>query len=144
MQYTCRRVAKKDINFFKEIYSDPVVMEYMALWGSKLEGTDNEVWAHLNSIDRFVVSKIEKKKEVPIGIFSFYNKESNVAHFGIAIHPKLRGEGTGKIVMTHLIETAKDLGIRTLKGEVYEDNISSLFLLRKNGFRNIVLLEKNI
>jgi RimJ/RimL family protein N-acetyltransferase len=142
--YGCRRTIKKDVPFWKEVYSDIKVQEYMALWGSKLQGTDMEIWAHLNSIDRYVVYKQQKKKEIPVGGFSFYNKENNTAHFGIVIHPTLRGQGVGKIVMEHLLATAKDIGIKTLKGEVFEDNISSLFLLRKNGFRNIILLEKNL
>jgi RimJ/RimL family protein N-acetyltransferase len=139
--YGCRRTTKSDLTFWKEVYSDPDVKKFMALWGKEPSDTQ-EFWEYLNTSERFVVYDIATEELV--GGFTLYHRENKTAEFGIAIHPKFRGIGLGKIVLDFLQDTAKDLGIKTLKADVYEENKPSLSLLRGNGFRDVVFLEKNI
>ena len=138
--YGCRRTTKKDLAFWREVYSDPDVKKFMALWGK--EPTDSqEFWEYLNSCDRFVVFNGDNEL---VGGFTIYHRENKTAEFGIATHPNFRGKGLGNVIMSFLQETAKDFGIKTLKADVYEENAASLSLLKKNGFKPIVFLEKNI
>lgn len=138
--YGCRRTVKKDLSFWREIYSDPIVKEYMALWGEASIDT-KEFWEYLNLCDRFIV--YNKNNEI-IGGFTIYNKKNKTAEFGIAMHPNFKNKGLGSVLICYLEETAKDFGIKTLKADVYEENIACLSLLKKNGFKNVIFLEKNI
>ena len=138
--YSCRRIIKKDLPFWREIYSDPAVKKYMALWGQEPADTQ-DFWVYLNEAERFVV--LNPDNEV-VGGFTLYHRENKTAAFGIVTHPKFRGKGMGNIVYNYLQETARDLGIKTLKADVYEDNAASLALLKSNGFRPVVFLEKDI
>lgn len=138
--YNCRRTIKEDLSFWREIYSDPIVKTYMALWGEVLIDS-KEFWEYLNLCDRYIV--FNNKMEI-IGGFTIYNKKNKTAEFGIAIHPSFKGQGLGNVLMCYLESTAKDFGIKTLKADVYKENIACLSLLKRNGFRDVVFLEKNI
>ena len=138
--YSCRRTTKDDLSFWREIYSDPMVKTYMALWGEALTDT-KEFWQYLNMCDRYVV--FNSKNEI-IGGFTIYNKKNKTAEFGISMHPNFKGKGLGNVLICYLEATAKDFGIKTLKADVYEENLACLTLLKKNGYRNVVFLEKNL
>jgi RimJ/RimL family protein N-acetyltransferase len=139
--FGCRRTVKKDISFWKDIYSDCDVKEHMN--AAPLE-TDREFWEYLNRSERFVVFQSEDLKEILIGGFTLYHRDNKSAEFGIVTHPNFRGMGLGRIIVEFLEETAKDLGIKTLKADVYADNKACLSLLNKNDFKPIVFLEKNL
>ena len=139
--YGCRRTVKTDLTFWREIYSDPDVKKFMALWGKEPSDTQ-EFWEYLNTSERFVVYNLDTNE--PIGGFTLYHRENKTAEFGIALHPKYRGIGLGKVIIYFLQDTAKDLGIKTLKADVYAENKPSLSILRNSGFRDVVFLEKNL
>lgn len=138
MDYGCRRTIKKDLPFWKEIYLDGDVKMHMN--AAPIE-TDRELWEHLNRSDRYVVYG---DNDELIGGFSIYHRDNKTAEFGIVTHPKFRGKGLGMVIVSFLEETAKDLGIKTLKADVYEENIPCISLLKKDGFKPIIFLEKNI
>jgi RimJ/RimL family protein N-acetyltransferase len=138
--YSCRRTIKNDLFFWREIYSDPMVKTYMALWGETLIDS-KEFWEYLNMCDRYVV--FNNKNEI-IGGFTIYNKKNKTAEFGIVMHPNFKNQGLGNVLICYLEATAKDFGIKTLKADVYKENIACLTLLKKNGFRDVIFLEKNI
>ena len=138
--YSCRRTIKRDLSFWREIYSDPTVKSYFALWGEAL--TDSkEFWEYLNLCDRYVV--FNNQNEI-IGGFTLYNKKNKTAEFGIVMHPNFKNKKLGNILIFYLEVTAKSFGIKTLKAEVYEENLTCLTLLKKHGFKDIIFLEKNI
>jgi RimJ/RimL family protein N-acetyltransferase len=140
IDYGCRRTIKKDLPFWREVYADPSVRKYMALWGREPNETQ-EFWEYLNEAERFVVYN---PNEELIGGFTLYHRENKTASFGIVTHPKFRGKGLGNVIFSFIESTAKDLGIKTLKADVYKDNEPSLHLLKSNGFRPVVFLEKDI
>jgi RimJ/RimL family protein N-acetyltransferase len=145
MEYSdfgCRRILKRDIKFWKEVYQDHDVMIHM---NAMPMDDDKQFWEYLNHSDRYVVYSMDVGQEKePIGGFSLYEREDKVASFGIVIHPNFRGLGLGKVVLEFLNETAKDLGIKTLKADVYEENTPCISLLKSGGFKPIVFLEKNL
>jgi len=64
--------------------------------------------------------------------------------FGIVIHKKHRGCRFGKAIMNALEARAKEMGILTLRADVYSDNIPSIRLLERVAFRPFVWFEKNL
>jgi RimJ/RimL family protein N-acetyltransferase len=138
--YNCRRTIKEDLSFWREVYSDPIVKKYFALWGEALTNS-KEFWEYLNLCNRYVV--INSQNEI-IGGFTIYNKKNKKAEFGIVLHPNFKNKKLGSVLMFYLESTAKSFGIKNLKAEVYEENLACLTLLKKHGFKDIIFLEKNI
>jgi RimJ/RimL family protein N-acetyltransferase len=143
LDFGCRRIAKKDLSFWKDVYKDSSTLDNMNSI-SEIKNT-KDLWHHLNKIDRYVVLTLDRGMEDEvIGGFSFYNKKDEEATFGLVSHPKFRGQGLGYVIIDWLTDIAKDLGIKTLKADVYSDNEACLSVLRKKGFRELVYLEKQL
>jgi len=143
LDFGCRRITKRDLSFWIDVYKDSTTLDNM---NSIPDFKDtNDLWHHLNKIDRYVVFSSEDgiEKEI-IGGFSFYNRKDEEATFGLVTHPKFRGLGLGYVIIDWLTDMAKDLGIKTLKADVYSDNTACLNVLRKKGFRELVYLEKHL
>jgi RimJ/RimL family protein N-acetyltransferase len=140
--YGCRRIEKKDIDFWKEICEDELVSDNMNT--SSIVERYDDFWHYLNRVERFTVFKWEETEETPIGGFSLYDRKEKEATFGYVMHKDFRGQGLGNILVHFLFDTCKDLGIKTLKADVYHDNSASLKLLLSNGFRQMDFLEKHL
>ena len=141
--YGCRRTTKKDIEFWREVYSDSETLKNMN--SAPFIESCNKFWEYLNLNDRYVVFRMEKGMEIePVGGFNIYHRENKETSFGFVIHPKFRGQGLGYVITNCLFDVAKDLGIKTLKADVYSDNMGSLTVLKKQGFREVTFLEKQL
>lgn len=60
------------------------------------------------------------------------------------IHPNYMGQGLATAILKELEIKAKEMGIATLRADVYSDNTPSIKALVKSGFRPFVWLEKNV
>ena len=140
--YGCRRIEKKDIDFWKEICEDELVIQNMNI--TSIAERYNDFWHYLNRAERFTVLRYDYDGETPIGGFTLYNRIDKEATFGYVMHPDFRGHGLGGILIHFLFETCKDLGIKTLKADVYHDNEASIKLLKSNGFRQLDYFEKHL
>ena len=65
------------------------------------------------------------------------NWEQKIAHTSILIepNPEFRGKGYGTESFKLLIDLAKDLGLKTLISKIHEENIPSIKLHEKVGFK---------
>ncbi|KAA2285600.1 GNAT family N-acetyltransferase [Arenimonas fontis] len=57
------------------------------------------------------------------------------AEFAILVSHFLAGQGLGRLLMDRLVEWARANGIRSIRGDVLEDNVPMLALCRLMGFR---------
>lgn len=64
--------------------------------------------------------------------------------FGYAIAENYRGLGKAKYIITLIENECRRLGIKTLTTNVAVDNIKSIKVLQKSGFRQFLLFEMNI
>jgi L-amino acid N-acyltransferase YncA len=67
---------------------------------------------------------------------------AGVAEVSIYIAPSCRGKGVGKALLNHLVTESEKAGFWTLQSGIIEDNLPSLKLHEKCGFRQIGLREK--
>ena len=65
-----------------------------------------------------------------------------VAEISIYIHNKHRGEGLGSVLMERTIKSSEENGIWTLFSSVFPENLPSVRLHRKFGFRVIGTRDK--
>ena len=67
---------------------------------------------------------------------------AGVAEVSVYIGEKHRGKGVGAALMNHLIKQSEESGFWTLQSGVIKENISSISLHKKCGFREIGIREK--
>jgi ribosomal-protein-alanine N-acetyltransferase len=65
---------------------------------------------------------------------------SHIANF--CIHPNQRGRGLGGILLRHMIDHARRIGVSIVELEVNTTNINAYNLYVKHGFRKIYTLER--
>ncbi len=56
------------------------------------------------------------------------------AEFAIIVGDAWHGKGLGSKLMERLIEVAREMGVKRLRGDVLSDNHPMLALAKKNGF----------
>ncbi len=67
---------------------------------------------------------------------------SGVAELSLYAAAKYRGKGIGSILLKAVIHSTEKAGIWTLQGGIFPENIPSLSLMKKCGFREIGRREK--
>ncbi|MEM9823291.1 MAG: GNAT family N-acetyltransferase [Bacteroidota bacterium] len=87
----------------------------------------------LTVLDNHVATYVIREKDQIIG-YGHLDKEDEVIWLGIAIADAFQGYGLGKLMMQHLISSARLLGIRQLQLGVDRDNEKALPLYYQFGF----------
>jgi L-amino acid N-acyltransferase YncA len=62
---------------------------------------------------------------------------AGIAEFSVYVARSRRGTGTGLVAMTALIEAATNAGLWKLVSRVFPENVASLALLARMGFREV-------
>jgi GNAT superfamily N-acetyltransferase len=136
LELSATPIVYDDIPFWMEIYEDDIVKRQM--YAPPLD-TPVSLWAYLTARQTFTVW-LEPER---VGGFMIAQQD-HIGTFGLALHRTYRGRGYGGPLMGLIEQTARALGIRTLRADVYEDNDACLKLLNQANFRTFVWLEKNI
>lgn len=132
MEY--RPIQMSDLPFWEEIFSDSDVKKF-------LYSPPPDLWEYLNLGKRTFT--VLQDDEMVAG-FTLSPVTHHTASIGIVVHHKFRGSGLGDKLM-ELIETeASSLGYKTLRADVYIDNLSCIGLLNKCGWHEIIWFEKNL
>ena len=103
-----------------------------------------EKWDHAHLQEHRLV--VRKEDQVlawaalsPVSARSVY---SGVAEISLYVAAKHQGKKIGSALLGALIESAEQAGIWTLQGSIFPENIPSLRLVRKHGFREVGRREK--
>jgi L-amino acid N-acyltransferase YncA len=67
---------------------------------------------------------------------------AGVAELSVYVAAAARGQGVGKLLMENLIKAAENHGLWTLQAGIFSENIGSVQLHLKTGFRQIGYREK--
>jgi phosphinothricin acetyltransferase len=67
---------------------------------------------------------------------------AGVAEVSVYVAGNARGRGVGSLLLAHLIEASEKAGIWTLQAGIFPENVSSLKLHEKLGFRTVGIREK--
>ncbi len=135
-----RPVSKEDFPFWKEMYSDSQVKRQM--YSIPAESAEALI-KHLQGDGKGAAFTVTLNK-APVGGFTVLKETQTIGTFGIVIHKPFRAQGLGGPIMKLLDRQAKDMGLLTLRADVYSDNVNSIRLLEKAGFRPVVWFEKNL
>ncbi len=94
-----------------------------------------------------VVAELQVGSErSPVGVGRFVASQERPDHseMAITVIDEMQGKGIGKILLTHLIDGARDLGIRHLDATVLAQNNRMSKLLRKTGLPLETRLEDGV
>lgn len=67
---------------------------------------------------------------------------AGVGEVSIYIDPKEQGKGIGSLLLKNLIILSEEQGFWTLQASIFPENNSSIYLHKKNGFREVGIREK--
>jgi RimJ/RimL family protein N-acetyltransferase len=123
--------------FWLELYRDEEVKKQMYT-----APTDSEqaLLDYLRPRSAFTVFQNDQ----PIGGFTITNLGNRLGTLCFLIHPNYMGQGLATAILKELEIKDKEMGIATLRADVYSDNTPSIKALVKSGFRPFVWLEKNV
>ena len=132
-----RPIEDADLPFWMALYSDPEVRRQM--YAAPID-TLSEFKSFLRKRTVFTVFQEGHR----IGGFTITRESQFMGTFGFLVHPNERGKSYGGQIMLLLEKQAIQMGLKTLRADVYDDNISSIRSLEKSGFRRFIWMEKNI
>lgn len=67
---------------------------------------------------------------------------AGVGEVSVYVHPNAQGKGVGNILLKKLITISEEQGYWTLQASIFRENNSSVYLHKKNGFREVGIREK--
>jgi len=132
--------SKEDFLFWKEMYSDSQVKRQMYM--IPMEDAET-LMKHFQDDGKRAIFTVTLN-ETPVGGFTILKETDTRGTFGIIVHKPFRAQGLGSSIMRLVECQAKEMGLLTLRADVYSDNINSVRLLEKAGLRPVVWFEKNL
>jgi GNAT superfamily N-acetyltransferase len=113
---------------------------YKRFLSAKQRLSDEEV-RYLTCVDgenHFAIGAVRKNDEgkeegLAIARFVRFRKRPDVAEAAIAVLDAYQSKGLGKILLSRLVEAARERGIDRFEGEIVRDNVPVLRLVRAMG-----------
>ncbi len=82
-----------------------------------------------------VAVRDEQGKEIELGVTRYaINPDGESCEFSLVVADAMRGTGLGLKLMTALMDDARSKGLKTIEGEVLNNNASMLKLMKRLGF----------
>ncbi len=131
---------KKDWEEIREIYKEGIETGYSTL---ETEVPTWEDWEKNLIKECRLIARNQEEIFGWAAITRFSNREvySGVGDVSIYIKENARGEGIGKKLLNSLVEESEKHGYWTLQSKIFPNNISSINLHLKCGFRKVGIRE---
>ena len=141
MKHITRIAHIEDIFYITQVYNEGIE-DRTATLETKLKTVDEMKSWFLCRDDRYKVIVIEDDKGQIVGwasfnIFNFKECYKGVADISIYIKGSARGNGVGKILLTHLMEIAKEQGFYKVVLHMIALNLVAKKLYQSLGFREV-------
>jgi acetyltransferase len=82
-----------------------------------------------------IAVKSEHEKEIELGVTRYaINPDGESCEFALVVADNMRGTGLGLKLMVALMDAARSKGLKSIEGEVLNNNASMLKLMRRLGF----------
>ena len=107
---------------------------YYRFFGIKRVEKPKDVWefTHIDYDKDMAIIALFEDKEIGVGRICGYGEK---AEFAIIIEDDWQGEGVGSEVTKLIIQVAKDMGFKSLFGEILTENKKGISFLESMGFR---------
>lgn len=136
-ELTARPIQESAYEFWKSLYKDVEIRRQM--YAAPMDSMES-FKAFLRKRTLFTVFHGENA----VGGFSLTREDQFMATFGYMLSPAYRSRGYATNILEMLTKQAHVMGFRTLRADIYEDNVASIKALNSAGFRKFIWMEKNI
>ncbi|WP_377890264.1 GNAT family N-acetyltransferase [Alkalihalobacillus sp. R86527] len=136
MQHNIRQMTRSDWDEVKEIYRLGIE-------------TGNATFEHeVPTYEKFISNAVPQctlvvTDEKGVQGWGKLNKASKrfvyrgVGEVSVYVHPREKGKGLGGLVVHSLVEKSEEAGFWTLSAGIFPENISSIHLHKKHGFKEV-------
>ncbi|MEK4385994.1 N-acetyltransferase family protein [Solibacillus sp. FSL W7-1464] len=142
MAIKVRSVVSEDWQDVKRIYEAGIETK-MATFESKAPASYDEWFGEANPQCSFVAyEEIHILGWCKLSPVSKRNVYKGVGEVSIYIDTHAKGKGIGDLLLKHMIIASEKEGFWTLESKIFKENVASLNLHIKNGFRIVGVREK--
>ena len=136
-----RNADISDLERIVEIYNTTIASGMVTADTKPVSAESRQKWFEEHNPDKRPLWVIENNSHQVVGwvsFQSFYGRPAYDATVEISIYldPTQRGKGLGKQVLKHCLDSAPELGVKTLLGFIFSHNEPSLKLFRHFGFED--------
>lgn len=136
-----RDASLTDLNEILEIYND-VVTSTTAIYEDKTRSLDQQnVWFHTKVKSGFpVIVAVIDSRVVGFGTFGAFRPwscYSTTVEHGLHVAKDYRGLGVGSLILSKLIDLARERGTHTMIAGIDSENLGSINLHERFGFKEV-------
>lgn len=133
-----RDAIEADLPTIVEIYNHAVGTKIITADVEPVTIESRLAWFHSHSSDRYPLWVLERENKIAgwLGFRMFYGREAyqSTAEISLYVDPRFHRQGVGQSLLNSAIEQSPKLGIYTLIGIAFAENLPSVELLKKFGF----------
>jgi acetyltransferase len=91
---------------------------------------------HFDPAHAFALIATHQASGQMLGVVRLHNDpDDRAGEFAVQVRSHLKGQGLGWMLMQHMIEAARQRGIRRIYGQVLRENVTMLQMCRELGFQ---------
>jgi L-amino acid N-acyltransferase YncA len=142
-EMTTRSATRKDAAAIARIYNEGIEDRIATFETRPRTSADIEAW--FDGVHPIVVAE-EDGDVIAFASTSVYRPRdcyARNAEFSVYVARSHRRDGAGRLVLTALMDAARDSGFHKLLSRVFPENVASLGLLSKLGFREVGRYDKH-
>jgi L-amino acid N-acyltransferase YncA len=133
-----RDAVEADLPVIVEIYNHAVATKTITADVEPVTVESRLDWFRSHSPDRYPLWVLERESKIAawFAFRMYYGREAYraTAEISLYVAPEFQRQGVGQALLKHAIVQAPSLGIRTLLGIAFAENMPSVELLKKFGF----------
>jgi phosphinothricin acetyltransferase len=135
---TIRYACKEDCAAIAEIYNH-AVLHTAAIWNDSTVDIDNRIaWFEARQLMGYPVLVSEENGAVTgyasFGDWRAFDGFRHTVEHSVYVHPACQGKGLGRLLLTQLIDEARNIGKHVMVAGIESQNLASLQLHAALGF----------
>jgi L-amino acid N-acyltransferase YncA len=140
---TARAAALRDADAIARIYNEGIE-DRVATFETRFRSAD-DVRAWFDGVHPMVVVEEGDSIVAFAATFPYRPRDcyAGIAETSVYVSRANRGRGAGRIALEALIHAAQEAGFWKLLSRIFPENVASLGLVRKLGFREVGVYEKH-
>jgi len=141
MKIVVRQLIKEDWTSVSKIYADGIATGIATF---ETEVSDWETW-NIKYVDSCRIVATRNTNVVGFAVLSLVSQRDvylGVAEVTVYVDENFKGKGIGKTLLEELIKQSETNGFWTLQAGIFSENIPSINLHKKCGFRVVGVKEK--
>jgi phosphinothricin acetyltransferase len=140
---TARSATREDADAIARIYNEGIE-DRVATFETRLRSAE-DVRGWFDGVHPIVVVQDGECVVAFAATFAYRSREcyAGIAESSVYVARQYRSRGAGRIALETLIGAAKEAGFWKLLSRIFPENVASLGLVRKLGFREVGIYEKH-